>query len=117
MKITVAESAGFCFGVKRAVETTYALLDRPQSGKICILGHLIHNPHILCDIEAKGATTISEQDIDRLADKASEDCPITVVIRAHGITKGVFDKLTRLTEHNPYFHVQAKRPKNFVLLC
>ena len=106
MKITVAGSAGFCFGVKRAVETTYNLLNTPESGKICILGHLIHNPHILSDIAEKGAQTVGEEDIDQLAAKASADNPTTVVIRAHGITKSVFDKLTRLSEKNPYFHVQ-----------
>ena len=60
MKIAVAKSAGFCFGVKRAVDCTYRLLADASNGTICILGHLIHNPHILADLSDKGAVTVSE---------------------------------------------------------
>ena len=93
MNITVAKSAGFCFGVKRAVDTTYQLLSQPAQGTICILGHLIHNPHILRDLAEKGARTIAETEIDSLAAGATKENPVTVVIRAHGITKNIFDNL------------------------
>ena len=106
MKITVAKSAGFCFGVKRAVDTTYALLEQSQKGKICILGHLIHNPHILEDISEKGAITISEADIPSLANEACEENPITVVIRAHGITKGIYETLLSFSRQNPFFQIR-----------
>ncbi len=106
MKVTVAGSAGFCFGVKRAVETTYRLLDQNEKGQICILGHLIHNPHILRDLEGRGALTVSEDDIPALAAQACPDHPVTVVIRAHGITKNVYDTLTEITKKNPDFHLQ-----------
>ncbi len=106
MRVTVAKSAGFCFGVKRAVDTVYKLLSAPQKGKICILGHLIHNPHILKDIDAKGAITVSENEIQALAEKATETEPVTVVIRAHGITKKVYDNLVFLSANNPGFHIE-----------
>ena len=106
MNITVARSAGFCFGVKRAVDTVYQLLAKQKQGRICILGHLIHNPHILKDIERKGAVTVSENEIETLAKEACENRPVTVVIRAHGITKSIHDTLKSHSEQNPFFHVQ-----------
>ena len=55
MEIKVAKTAGFCFGVNRAVELTYGLL--AEGHRVATLGPLIHNPQVVEDLEAKGALT------------------------------------------------------------
>ena len=53
MEIIKAKTAGFCFGVDRAVKMTYRLLD--EGRRVATLGPLIHNPQCVADLEAKGA--------------------------------------------------------------
>ena len=53
MEIRVAKTAGFCFGVKRAVDLTYGLLN--EGCKVATLGPLIHNPQAVEDMQKKGA--------------------------------------------------------------
>ena len=48
MKITVAKSAGFCFGVNRAVQMVFGLLD--EGKQVCTLGPIIHNPQTLQEL-------------------------------------------------------------------
>mgnify|MGYP002596756811 CR=1 FL=1 len=55
MNIIRAKTAGFCFGVDRAVKLTYDLL--ADGHKVATLGPLIHNPQVVEDLEAKGALT------------------------------------------------------------
>lgn len=55
MNIIRAKTAGFCFGVDRAVKLTYDLL--ADGTKVATLGPLIHNPQVVEDLEAKGALT------------------------------------------------------------
>ena len=45
MKITLAKTAGFCFGVNRAVQSVYDLLEKGE--KVCTLGPIIHNPQLV----------------------------------------------------------------------
>ena len=52
MKIIVARSAGFCFGVNRAIEMVNGLLGKGK--KVCTLGPIIHNPQTLAQLEARG---------------------------------------------------------------
>ncbi len=52
MEIRVAKTAGFCFGVKRAVDLTYGLLN--EGHKVATLGPLIHNPQAVEDMQRKG---------------------------------------------------------------
>ena len=77
MKIEIAESAGFCFGVNRAVRLVYQLLD--EGKKVCTLGPIIHNPQMVKSLAQRGVV---------IAENIS-DIPqgFTVVIRSHGITK------------------------------
>ncbi len=105
MNITVADSAGFCFGVSRAVEKVYELVSDKSNGKIYTVGALIHNKHIISELESRGVTVIEESDFDRIYNETSEDSPCTVVIRTHGATKAVTDKLFELEKSNPFFHV------------
>lgn len=55
MQIILAKTAGFCFGVNRAVKLTYELLE--QGRPVATLGPLIHNPQVVEDLESKGAIT------------------------------------------------------------
>ena len=55
MQIIRAKTAGFCFGVDRAVKLTYDLL--AQGRKVATLGPLIHNAQVVADLEEKGAVT------------------------------------------------------------
>ncbi len=84
-QVTLAKTAGFCFGVDRAVKLTYSLVDSGK--KVCTLGHIIHNPQVISDLENKGVLCISSPDE---AKKGS-----TVVIRAHGVGKDVEEKLAQ----------------------
>ena len=83
MSIKVAESAGFCFGVNRAVE----LVERvAQNGKrVCTLGPIIHNRHAVAHFEEMGVRVIENPE------EATERD--TVVIRSHGVTRIVQEKL------------------------
>ena len=56
MRITLAETAGFCFGVDRAVSMAYDLVSKGE--KAVTLGQLIHNPTVTEDLEAKGMRVI-----------------------------------------------------------
>lgn len=83
MKITVASSAGFCFGVNRAVNLVDELLR--EGRKVCTLGPIIHNPQTLAELSARGVTIA-----DRVSD-APEDA--VLVIRSHGVSRAVTDEL------------------------
>lgn len=75
MKITLAKTAGFCFGVDRAVKTLEKLSDSGE--KVCTLGPIIHNPQVVEHFKSKGVNIIN--DIIELENGA------TVVLRTHGV--------------------------------
>ncbi len=77
MKLIVAKTAGFCMGVRRAVELA---LDAPgkQQGPIYTYGPLIHNPQVLNLMREKGISVLA-----RIPEKGSG----TVIVRAHGVPK------------------------------
>ena len=83
MEIKVAKTAGFCFGVNRAVELTYGLLN--EGHKVATLGPLIHNPQAVEDMQKKGALVA-----DTIADVPAG---YEVVIRSHGVPRTVYDAL------------------------
>ena len=83
MEIRVAKTAGFCFGVKRAVDLTYGLLN--EGCKVATLGPLIHNPQAVEDMQKKGALVA-----DAIADVPAG---YEVVIRSHGVPRTVYDEL------------------------
>ena len=89
MKVKVAETAGFCFGVKRAVDKVYELIDTEQK-PIFTLGPIIHNEGVVADLEARGVHVITEADLDFPDDTLQNG---TVVIRSHGVGKPIYDKL------------------------
>lgn len=86
MEITVAKSAGFCFGVQRAVDSVYKELEE-NSGKIYTFGPIIHNEQVVEDLNKKGIEVIDT--VEQLK-KIKEG---TVVIRSHGVAKEIYDVL------------------------
>ena len=79
MKVIRAESAGFCFGVKNAVQTAYKMVDDRKDGeRLIMLGELTHNEKVTTELLSKGFEIID----------SAEDVPSgsKVIIRAHGVT-------------------------------
>ena len=88
MEITVAKTAGFCFGVKRAVEKVY---DQIATGKkqIYTYGPIIHNEEVVRDLEEKGVQVInSKEELEALKEGV-------VVIRSHGVGREIYELLER----------------------
>jgi len=81
-EVVLAKSAGFCYGVRRAVELAEQLA---QSQKIYLLGEITHNDHVISKLEALGAVTVHNM----------EEVPqgATVLIRAHGEPDAVYQQL------------------------
>ncbi len=90
-EIKVAESAGFCFGVDRAVKLVYNEIEKGEK-KVATLGPIIHNADVVNDLKSRGV---------RIVDSVSELLPgEEAVIRSHGVGKDVY---SQLEEHgNPY---------------
>lgn len=104
MSVRIAENAGFCFGVRRATAAVEDLL-RKKDGRVFILGYLIHNRLYNEKLERLGAVHITVEDARAIAESASGDAPVTVVIRTHGIPRGEEDVLRALEREHPGFRV------------
>ncbi|WP_029230708.1 4-hydroxy-3-methylbut-2-enyl diphosphate reductase [Butyrivibrio sp. VCB2006] len=95
MDVIVAEHAGFCFGVTKAVDTVYEQIDKGTAGNIYTYGPIIHNETVVSDLEKKGVKVIEGiEELKKLvADKNSSDndkkSQGTIVIRSHGVTREV----------------------------
>ena len=85
-KVTLAKSAGFCFGVKRAVNKVYEEVEK-QEAPIYTYGPIIHNEEVVKDLEAKGVTVLEELEHLEQIPKG------TVVIRSHGVGKEVYERI------------------------
>ena len=83
MSITIAKTAGFCFGVNRAVELVEQAAG--QGTRVVTLGPIIHNRHAVAHFEQMGVGVIEDPDQALPTD--------TVIIRSHGVTKAVYDRL------------------------
>lgn len=67
MKIELAKTAGFCFGVRRAVETVYEQVKHHQGEKIYTYGPIIHNEEVIKDLRRQGVEVInSEEELEKL---------------------------------------------------
>lgn len=88
MNVILAKSAGFCFGVKRAVDTVYGEIEKGNA--IYTFGPIIHNEEVVHDLEEKGVVVVDS--IEELKEQ-----PIgTVIIRAHGVEKGIYEEIEKL---------------------
>ncbi|MDO5335869.1 MAG: 4-hydroxy-3-methylbut-2-enyl diphosphate reductase [Eubacteriales bacterium] len=88
MQVRTAALAGFCPGVKRAVDKVYELIAE-RDNPIFTLGPIIHNESVVEDLEAKGVRAISLSDLDSLPENS------TVVIRSHGVGKSVYEEIDK----------------------
>ena len=86
MKIIVAKKAGFCFGVKRAIDITFDLAKGSRKG-IFTYGPLIHNPQVVEELKQKGIHTTD--------DLYSGDIK-TLIIRTHGVSPEVYTETTKM---------------------
>ena len=85
-EVILAKSAGFCFGVKRAVDTVYE-----QTGKknVYTFGPIIHNEEVVKDLEKKGVFVINTmEELDDITEG-------TVIIRSHGVSSAVYEALQK----------------------
>lgn len=82
--INLAKFAGFCYGVKRAVETAKKLKAENPEKQVCVLGELIHNTDVIHELETLGIKTINE-----IPEKGEGIC----VVRSHGEAPEVFEKI------------------------
>ncbi len=83
MEVKLAKTAGFCFGVKRAVETVYDQVEKRPGDKIYTYGPIIHNDEVVKDMKAHGVEVIdSEEELKKLTSGV-------VIIRSHGVPKRI----------------------------
>ena len=85
MEVLLAKSAGFCFGVKRAVDRVYELAQ--TSAKIYTYGPIIHNEEVVGDLEKKGVSVIETKE------ELSQIKEGVIVIRSHGVAKEIYDQI------------------------
>jgi 4-hydroxy-3-methylbut-2-enyl diphosphate reductase len=89
MELITAKTAGFCFGVKRAVEQVYAQIEAGTT-PIYTYGPIIHNQEVVNELEAKGVHVLAENHLEQ------GDGRGTVIIRSHGVSRQVQEQLTTL---------------------
>ena len=83
MEVRLAECAGFCFGVKRAVETVYEQLEMGKT--IYTYGPIVHNEEVVRELEEKGVQVIeTKEELEAL------EAPASVIIRAHGVPREIY---------------------------
>lgn len=93
MEVILAKSAGFCFGVKRAVDKVYEQIEaQKKSGfpkPIYTYGPIIHNEFVVQDLESRGVKVLeTPEELDTLEEGI-------VVIRSHGVSRSIFEKASR----------------------
>ena len=87
MEVIRAKTAGFCFGVKRAVDTVYEQLKTASDDAIYTYGPIIHNEEVVKDMKKKGVIVLqNEAELNELTKG-------TVIIRSHGVEKAIYGKL------------------------
>ena len=89
MKIELAKTAGFCFGVKRAVDTVYAQAREHEGEKIYTYGPIIHNEEVIRDLQKQGVEVLcDEKELDAVESGI-------VVIRSHGVPRYICEKIEK----------------------
>lgn len=95
MKVTLAKTAGFCFGVQRAVDTVYRVLEEEhekpldEQRSIYTYGPIVHNETVIQKLAAEGVQVLeSEEELATLHDGI-------VIIRAHGVPKHIYELLEK----------------------
>ena len=84
IKIIMAKRAGFCFGVKRAVDMAFDVAKKSEN--VYTLGPIIHNPQVIERLKSEGVRPIESIDSPKIE---------TLIVRTHGVTKEISDRLAR----------------------
>ena len=87
MNVELAKTAGFCFGVKRAVDTVYQQIEQYRGETIFTYGPIIHNEEVIKDLRSHGVEVLNDEEELKTADAD------VVVIRSHGVAKYIYDIL------------------------
>ena len=85
MNVELAKTAGFCFGVKRAVDTVYQQIEQYRGEKIFTYGPIIHNEEVIKDLRSHGVEVLNDEEELKTTDAD------VVVIRSHGVAKYIYD--------------------------
>lgn len=95
MEVILAEHAGFCFGVQRAVDTVYEQIERrgEEEPPIYTFGAIIHNEEVVSDLQRRGVCVLSSLAEAEQIPRAERG---TVIIRSHGVERNVSEKLKEL---------------------
>lgn len=87
MEVRLAKTAGFCFGVRRAVDTVYEQVDKCEDEEIYTYGPIIHNEEVVKDLRNKGVEVLNTlEELKTLSEGI-------VIIRSHGVSKEVYEIL------------------------
>ena len=89
MEVRLAKTAGFCFGVRRAVDTVYEQVENCTGEHIYTYGPIIHNEEVVKDLRNKGVKVLNS--IEELKGLTEG----TVIIRSHGVSKEIYDILEK----------------------
>ena len=81
MEVILAKTAGFCFGVKRAVDKVHEQIEAGE-GPIYTFGPIVHNEEVVAELARKGVGIVDEESLETLSGG-------TVIIRAHGVSRAV----------------------------
>lgn len=88
MEVKLAKSAGFCFGVNKAMEKVYEQIEKSQGKKIYTYGPIIHNEEVVKELDSKGVEVI--ESLEELDTKEKG----ILIIRSHGVARDVQDQMT-----------------------
>ncbi len=93
MKVRLAETAGFCFGVERAVGMALRIAAEPGRGAVYTLGSIIHNEEVVADLERQGVLAVSLKELKNLKEG-------TVILCSHGVSRSVIEEVACLKDEN-----------------
>ena len=97
-EIILAKTAGFCFGVKRAVDTVYDQVNEVKATDTIVYtyGPIIHNEEVVKDLESKGVKIIpDEETLKELVNTSTTNDNIKIIIRSHGVGKHIYDLIEK----------------------
>ena len=97
-KVLLAKSAGFCFGVRRAVKLAQEIAE--SGAPYVMLGPVIHNDHVIAQLAAQGVGCVSS------LEEVPPGCG--VIIRSHGETRQVLERLEAMGSVSPATYLDAK---------
>ena len=101
MEVIVAKTAGFCFGVKRAVDKVYEQIEKGGS-PIYTYGPIIHNEEVVKDLEAKGVRVLETEEELAALERG------VVIIRSHGVGRHIYELLDRPGDNRGGRHLSLR---------